>query len=228
MIPILHDVLDLLYPRICNGCGNTLVTGEDFICSVCMYELPKTLYWKDSENKVAKIFWGRVYIENAVSFLIFQKGGRVQKIMHHLKYDGKKELGQFVGQLFGNELISTPFENVDILVPVPIHHSRLKKRGYNQSEWIAKGIGEKLNKPLETSSLVRNVKKGSQVNKGRFDRWENVQKVFSVIKPEKLENKHVLLVDDVLTTGATIESCAQQILTVPNTKVSVATLAVAS
>jgi ComF family protein len=224
---VINSIIDFFYPRICPGCTTALLKGEISICTNCLYQLPRTHFWKDSENPVSQIFWGRVYVENAASFLYFQKGSKLQEIIHYLKYRKQDQIGIVLGQLFGLELARTAFVNAQVIVPVPIHKSRLRKRGYNQSEKIGIGLSNALGIPIENSALVRLQSNESQTHKARFNRWENVEHIFSITNPSAIAGKHVLLVDDVLTTGATLESCASEILKVPNTKVSIATLAYA-
>jgi len=189
--------------------------------------MPKTGFWNENENPVARIFWGRVYLQNVSSFLHFQKGGRLQNIIHNMKYKNIKEIGTFLGKLYGYELKNIPNSNVDLIIPVPLHKSKLRKRGYNQSEYIARGISEVLNLPVNTNSIERYIASDSQTRKSRFERWENVKNVFKIVEPQSFIGKHVLLVDDVITTGATLEACARAILEIPGTKVSIATLAFA-
>ncbi len=221
----LDDITNVFFPRSCAGCSRLLTDSELYICTECLFLLPRTNYWTEKENQVAKIFWGRVYLENAASYLLFNKGSRLQHIIHHLKYKNQKEIGEFLGRLFAQELIHTDFSKVDIIIPVPLHPKKLKKRGYNQSEHIANGIASIFKKKVVINSLIRSSLNKSQTLKSRFERWENVRDVFKVVDTELLLNKHVLLVDDVLTTGATIEACATAILEVEGTKVSVVTLA---
>ena len=225
---MIKSIIELFYPRICPGCNTVLVTAEKNICTSCNFHLPRTGHWEEKDNTIAKIFWGRVQIENAAAYLFFQKKGRLQKIIHEIKYKNQKELGIELGRMFGNELKKSHFSQTELIVPVPLHPSRLKKRGYNQSEIIAKGISEAMNIPIEPNAIGRISENKSQTTKSRYERWENVQSIFEVTKPELLSGKHVLLVDDVLTTGATIEACATAILKVPETKVSVASLAYSS
>ena len=222
---IITDFLDLLLPRICCGCNAVLTTSEEHLCTKCMINLPRTGYHKEIENPTAQTFWGRVNIHNASSFLHFNKKGMVQHIMHQIKYKDNLELAIFMGTHAGHELKNTPFEGVDVIIPVPLHKSRLSKRGYNQSERIAKGIAEILNIPLDTKSIIRARSSESQVTKKRYQRWENVEGIFEVVAPQLITNKHILLVDDILTTGATIEACAREILKTEGTKVSIFTLA---
>ena len=224
---MLSSIIDFFYPRICPGCKKSLVKGEGCICSNCLYGLPRTHFWHNSENVVAQIFWGRVYIENAASFLFFQKGGRLQEIIHSLKYNKQEQIGIELGKLFGKELLQTAFAETHVIIPVPLHISRQRKRGYNQSEKIGLGISEVTGIPMEADAMVRLYSNESQTHKSRFNRWENVQYLFKVANPSKLIGKHVLLVDDVLTTGATIEACASELLKIQDTRVSVVALAYA-
>jgi ComF family protein len=225
---LLVDFLHLIYPNNCFVCNESLVENESFICLSCLHKLPKTNYHLQQENPVEKLFWGKVEIENACSFLFFEKGSSVQKLLHQIKYKGEKELGEELGKHFGNTLLeSNKYSNIDLIVPVPLHKKRYNKRGYNQSEWIAKGLAEKLKCPIEINGIVRRVENETQTKKGVYERWENTQDIFSVTDSETFVGKHILIVDDVLTTGATIESCAECFSEIEGTKISIATLAVA-
>jgi len=200
---------------------------ESHLCDLCLFHLPRTNFEKDLNNPVAQLFWGRVNIELATSFFFYSKGSKYQHILHELKYKGKKEIGFEIGKIFGKEIMNSEFSDVDLIVPIPLHPSRERKRGYNQAEWIAMGLAEAMGKPLENKSILRITSSSTQTKKGRYDRWTNVEGIFRTRLPEKLVNKHILLVDDVVTTGATLEACATAILSIPETKVSIATLAVA-
>jgi len=224
---LIQDITDIFFPRICCGCENLLAHREKLICTECLYKLPRTGFWKEEDNNVAKMFWGRVPFKNASSFLYFQKGSQLQNIMHKFKYRNQKEIGYELGKLFGSHLLSTNYSSVDIIVPVPLHNSKFRKRGYNQSEWIVRGMSEILKIPYEISALERVKANDSQTRKTRYERWENVENIFNLVSPETFKNKHVMIIDDILTTGATIEACATAILNVPGVKLSVATLAVA-
>ena len=226
---IFTDFFHLFYPNICQVCHNDLADSEKVICSSCLYHIPRTKYWLDKDNPVAKIFWGRVFIENACSFFFFAKGSKYRKLLHYLKYQGRQEVGVALGKEFGFELKNvSEYSSIDFIVPVPLHAKRLKQRGYNQAESIAHGLEEALGKPVITDVLVRSEYTESQTRKSRAERIQNVSKAFVLNHPEKLEYKHVLLVDDVITTGATLEICASTILEAKNTKVSIATLAYAN
>lgn len=224
---LIEAVTGLFYPRICPACRNLLNINEKVLCLKCISEFPYTNFHLDSENEVAKLFWGRVMIENAASFYYFRKGSPYQRIIHEIKYKNQRNLGKDMGKWFGWELKNTSFSNADIIVPVPLHHSKLKYRGYNQSELIAIGLSEVINLPVEPKALIRTVNTDTQTRKSKYERWTNVEGIFKVIAPQKLRGKHILLVDDVVTTGATLEACASAILAVENTKVSVLTLACA-
>ncbi|MDP4207424.1 MAG: ComF family protein [Bacteroidota bacterium] len=224
---ILSNLLNLFYPRLCAACDDTLYRNEPFLCTGCHYNLPRTNFHKNDENDVAKIFWGRVPVQYATAFYHFQKGGLVQNLMHKLKYKGQKEIGSELGKIIGKELCQSNFNEVDVIVPVPLHKSKLRKRGYNQSECIAVGIAEAMNKPMDISTLYRAKANATQTRKHRFERWTNVESIFALKHPETIANKHILIVDDVVTTGATLEACANALLQAENVKVSIVTLAYA-
>jgi ComF family protein len=222
-----ESLAGLFYPRICPACKDLLNVHERVLCVRCINEFPYTNFHFDAENEVAKLFWGRIKIENATSFFYFKKGSRYQHIIHEIKYHNQKHLGKAMGKWFGYELQNTPFSYVDIIVPVPLHYSKMKKRGYNQSELIAHGLSEAMNIPVECKALKRTVNTDTQTRKSKYERWINVEGIFQVVSPDKLKGKHILLVDDVVTTGSTLEACASAILTLDNTRVSVLTLACA-
>jgi ComF family protein len=225
---ILEDFLSLFYPRLCKGCQTSLVRGESVICLGCQADLPKTGFEKLPDNPVAQLFWGRTEIHLATAYCSFDKGGIMQHFLHQLKYKGSKEVGEKLGLLFGLDLIQTlTYQEIELLIPVPLHPKREHKRGYNQSAEIVKGMSDAMGKPFSTVNLVRNHYSDTQTSKSRFERWENVKELFSVKKPEQLEGKHLLLIDDVVTTGSTLEACANVLLKIPGTKVSIATLAYA-
>jgi len=227
-ISCLDDLLSLFYPRLCAGCQTSLVRGENVICLDCLADLPKTGFERINDNPVAQLFWGRAEIKVATAFCSFDKGGIMQHLLHRLKYKGSAEIGEKLGTLFGNDLSQCAcFREIELLIPVPLHPKKERKRGYNQSAVIGKGMSAAMGRPLMQDNLLRNHYSDTQTNKGRFERWENVKELFSVRKPELLEGKHLLLIDDVVTTGSTLEACAQALLKVPGTRVSVATLAYA-
>jgi len=225
---MLEGFAGLFWPNVCACCATGLTRGEEYICSHCMYELPATNFHKEDDNPVAQIFWGRATVEHATSGYHFRKGNRIQKLVHQVKYRGQKEMGTVLGREMGKSLRDSNFNDVDLIAPVPLHPQKFRKRGYNQSEWIANGVAEIIVKPLDTKTLERRVFTDTQTHKKRYDRWENVNSGFVLTASERFAGKHILLIDDVITTGATLEACIHAVLSAPETKVSVATLAWAS
>jgi len=224
----ISDVLNLFFPNLCQVCGQPLNRQEEVLCLMCKAKLPLTGFEVHSDNLVSEVFWGRVNLSSATSFLFFNKGGNVQHLIHQLKYKNRKQVGVYLGRLFGLALKKSPlFENTDLIIPVPLHPKKEHLRGYNQSFCIASGMSLSMGKPVITQNLIRRFHTSSQTRKSRYDRWENVKNIFAVQYPEVFKNKHLLLVDDVLTTGATLEACASVLLDVENVKVSAATLAYA-
>lgn len=192
----------------------------------CLYHLPRTNFHLRDDNPVAKTFWGRVPLEKATAYYYFGKGSKFRKLIHQLKYNGQRHIGVFLGKHFATELQKTAFFNgIQKIIPVPLHPSKERKRGYNQSYYIAQGMSMASGIPLDARTLLRVTASETQTRKTRFERWKNVGEIFSVTSEEKFHNQHILIVDDVITTGATIEACAHKILAVPGTKVSVASLA---
>lgn len=190
-----------------------------------MSKLPYTNFHKKPGNPVEKIFWGRVRIEQASSFLYLEKDSVVQSIIYNLKYNGRKNIGLTMGQLFGNQLNISSFKNIDVIIPVPLHKTRKAKRGYNQSEIIALGIGETMQKPVLSNAVKRVVPNKTQTRKGKYDRWLNAEGIFQCIQNDEFFEKHILIVDDIITTGATTESLIQEIQKKAKAKISVAVLA---
>jgi len=225
---ILNSILYLFYPEICLGCGNSLVSSEKILCTHCEVNLPRTRFHSDPDNEVSRIFWGRVKIEAATSFLYFRKGGMVQNLMHQFKYRGEREIGRHLGRLFALELEEVAyFSSADMIIPVPLHHNKEKKRGYNQSFMIAEGMGEIMAIPVKNDYLVRKKFSETQTKKARYNRWENVKEIFTLNHADEVKNSKVILVDDVITTGATIEACASLLINEGNAGVSIAALAIA-
>ena len=222
---LLNDFLSLIYPDLCVTCDNDLMKQEHLICSKCLIELPRTHYHLVKDNPVEIVFWGRVPIEKATAYFLFQKGSKYQKLLHQLKYKGMRTIGVEMGKYFGSELIQNNyFGDVDFLVPVPLHPKKERKRGYNQSLAIAEGIGKIIGKETLSNVLYRAYYSETQTRKGRFERWENVNDLFKLNNAEKINGKHILLVDDIVTTGSTLEACAKALLAANNVKVSIATL----
>ncbi len=224
----LHDFLNLFFPNLCQACGNPLVKQENVICINCRFKLPATNFHYFEDNPISRIFWGRVNLTSATSFLFFNKGGIVQRLIHNFKYKGNKDIGYYFGELIAKDLVKSPlFSDINVVVPVPLHIKKVKTRGFNQSEVISVGISRALNITTNTTALIRSEFTETQTKKARYTRWENVRGKFCLNEPNKLEGMHILLVDDVLTTGATLEACAEVLLEIQNVKVSLVTLAYA-
>ena len=222
------DFYRLFFPKLCGACEVPLTKGEQHVCVHCRLDLPFTNFESIKENPVDKLFHGRVQLEFATSLLFFSKGDKVQQIMHNIKYNERKELAVFIGEIFGERVQNNLYMNsVTTIIPVPLHPQKQHLRGYNQSELFAQGMNTVLNKELSTNTIFRNTNTQTQTKKDRMERWQNVEHVFDVKNPDALSNKHILLVDDVLTTGATLEACARTLMEKCNCKVSIATIAVA-
>jgi ComF family protein len=222
------DFVSLLFPELCAACGDSLVANEHLICTSCRITLPYTNFHFLPDNIVAQQFWGKIKLEGAFALFYFAKGGKVQNLMHRFKYKGQKEIGNLLGEIAGAQLIKNDiYKNVDLIVPVPLHKKRLSQRGYNQSTCFAEGLAKQLNAAVIEHNLIRPAATETQTRKSRFDRYQNMKEVFSILNPEALKNKHVLLVDDVITTGSTLEACGTQLLRVEGLKLSIATIAYA-
>ncbi len=225
---MLQGIVNLFYPRLCVLCNGNLLIAEKHICTACQLDLPLTNFHLEKENPLEKIFWGRTQLNRAFAFVYFKKGGSVQRMLHQLKYKGNTELAEYLGLLYGNHLKETiAKEKIEAVMAIPLHKSKLRKRGYNQSELFANGLAEAMKIENLSNSIIRNKATETQTKKSRFDRWQNVESIFSVTQLELLKNKHILLVDDVITTGSTIEACANELLQIEGCKVSVASMAAA-
>ena len=225
---VVHDFIDLFYPSVCAGCHTKLNKEESDICLVCKSTLPKTGFHKIDENPVKKLFWGRIPLHHATSYMYFTKHSKVQNMLHSIKYNGHKELAQVIGSMFGRELKDSEYyRDVDVIIPVPLHPKKQKKRGFNQSEYFGKGLSEAMGVPLSVNNLVRQSNSSTQTKKNRFQRWENVSEIFAINDKDAFHNKHLLLVDDVITTGATLEACYQALAKAGNIRLSMASIAVA-
>lgn len=223
-----QDILHLFYPNLCLACAKEPPLGDMPICLKCQVQLPKTHYHLHQENPFTERFWGRLPLFSGAALYHFSKGGHTQRLVHRLKYNNKRQVGLKLGELYGHHLKESPFfKCVSVVVPVPLHPRKLHQRGYNQSDLLAIGLSKGLGCPALLQALRRNVYTTTQTQKSRMDRFENVADAFSVAMPDALRGKHVLLVDDVMTTGATLEACGLQILAVPDTTLSMVTLAIA-
>jgi len=221
-----NDIWRLFFPQCCLLCGKILVVGEEHVCLHCLSGLPRTRMHLQRENEVEKSLWGKFPVERATAFFHYAKGGDVQKLLFDLKYYGNARLGQFLGRCMTREIHPSGFfDDVDGIVPVPLHRQKQRTRGYNQSRMLAEGISSVTGIPLWDGLLVRTKFSETQTQKGSYERWLNVKDVFECTSPEELEGKHILLVDDVLTTGATLVACADAMQNVKGLRVSVLTLA---
>ncbi len=222
----LGNFINLLFPRLCQACNGSLLGSEHLLCTNCLFNLPYTGFHLQPDNAVARQFWGKVDLQGVYALLYFEKGGKVQHLMHQLKYKNMPAIGNRLGTIAGEQLLQTQtFSNIDAIIPVPLHKSRMRERGYNQSTHFAEGLAQQLNAPVVEHQLVRGVKTSTQTRKNRFERFANMQQVFMVTNPEALQEKHVLLVDDIVTTGSTLEACAQELLKIPGLKLSIAAIA---
>ncbi|TDO19082.1 ComF family protein [Pedobacter duraquae] len=219
------NLLSLLFPRLCSACSTPLIKTERHICLHCLQNLPYTDYHIYQDNRVARQFWGRVPIYSAMAMLHFKKGGSVQQLVHHLKYKGQTGLGIQLGELIGARLIqNVAFSIPDLIIPVPLHPAKQRKRSYNQCTYIADGIASVLKIPVYHDIQIKHKNTGSQTRKGRFERSQNLKDAFSIKNLQLLSNAHVLLVDDVITTGATLEACALLLLEESAKSISIAAI----
>jgi ComF family protein len=226
LIQYFEDFWFLLYPHTCDACGTALHKHEGPICFKCLYELPRTDYCVDLENPVVHLFIGRLRIEKATALFTFHKGSRFRKLLHALKYKNKPEIGILLGKELGAEMLkSKNFGDIDYIIPVPLHPNRQRQRGYNQSEMIGEGISKVTKTPMMIENLVRAKETVTQTKMTKEERWKNVSGKFVITDLESLKNKHVLLIDDVITTGSTIEACGEVLLTVEGLRLSIAVLA---
>lgn len=224
---LVNSIYDLLFPQLCIVCGNILVKGEKCLCSHCIIELPQTRNCMYDDNYTSQIFWGRVPFIRAASLFYYHKTSPFKHCLYKLKYENRPDVGQYLGVLLGNELETKGFlADIDYLIPVPLHKHRQHERGYNQSLEICKGIQKTSNTPIDTLGIKRTKYTETQTHRSKQERHENMINAFSLDKTDHLQNKHVLLIDDVITTGASIEACCTLLLQIPNIRISIASLAV--
>lgn len=225
---MIQDFFSIIYPDLCIGCDEVLIKGENTICTTCRINLPETNYHLSTENPVAQRFYGKILLKNAFSYLHFVKGGIVQNMLHHLKYKNNQEIGYLLGLMYGNELFKNGFsDEFEIILPVPLHKNKLKKRGYNQCDSIAQGLSDGLKIKWSNTTVQRVSANTSQTKKNRIERWENVESIFKITQLENIQNKNVLLIDDVVTTGSTLESCGHTIINANCKSLSICTIACA-
>ena len=223
----MNDLNSVLFPRLCFGCNVRLYRGEQFLCAFCRNQVPLTEYSFNEENAVDRIFYGRTDIKNAGSFMFFEDKGIVKNLIHQLKYRGQEQIGRFLGDWYGSKLSEKgELKDVDYVVPVPLHKKKLRKRGYNQVGLFALTLSKYLNTSYLPDNLIKTANTKTQTRKRRIYRWQNSRDLYELRDTSIMSNKHVLLVDDVITTGATIEACAAAIRKSPGVIISVASMAV--
>jgi len=226
---LINDFMSLIYPQQCEACANNLFAHEQFICTHCKLNLPKSNYHTYPDSELSRTFSGRIPLINASCYYLYEKSGKIQKLLRAIKYEEQKELGEHLGILYGKDLAKqTSYADISVILPIPLHKNKLKLRGFNQSEWFAKGLSKSMEKEMDLQSLERIVDTATQTKKRKFQRWENVEGIFKVKDQAALVNKHILLVDDVITTGATIEASWSALRHVPGISVSVASIAFAA
>lgn len=222
---LFYEFSHLFFPDVCPVCEKKMLQNEDGLCLQCIYKLPRTHNFKEQENAVEKLLAGRFPFERIASFCVFSKGGMLQPIIHEVKYNDNQRLGILLGKLFGKDLANSDFITpIDIIVPVPLHPKKYRKRRYNQSELIARGLSEATHIPISTNNLIRVINNPTQTKKSKNQRWDNVKGIFEVKNPMNFQHKHILLVDDVITTGSTLEACADALLRCNDIKISIATV----
>lgn len=223
------SVRTLLFPDYCTACETPLQSGEKFLCTSCRHQVPETNFHLYNDAAMKKVFYGRLNLQLATSLFYFEKKGPVQKLMHGLKYKGKEHIGQVLGEWLGTSLAILPqYQTIDVVIPVPLHPKKMKKRGYNQVSAFAKALSTHLNAQYDDAVLVKSKNTQTQVFKGRFTRSDEVLNAFSITDTQRFAGKHILLVDDIITTGATIEACGIELLKIPNITLSITTMAIAS
>ena len=220
------DFVSIFFPRECGCCGCVLKYQEKFICIACDFHLPYTNFHEYSDNDTARQLWGKAPVEEACSFLLLQKDSRVEHLIYQIKYNKQPFMAEYFGYQYGLKLLKVKaYREIDFIVPVPLHKSKLRQRGYNQSTYFGRGLSRAMEIPLREDILIRKKATISQTGKGRLDRYENVNDIFDCQPAVLMANVHILLVDDVLTTGATIVSAALTLLASFNCRVSIVTLA---
>ena len=220
-------MLNLLFPAVCNGCSEQLQSFENVLCTECRQNIPLSCFHRSGDESMKNIFYGRIPVQAATSLFRFQKKGITQQLLHNLKYRGQKQISDFLGKWLGSELSEiAEYKKIDLVIPVPLQKNKLRRRGYNQVSGFGREIAAALGVPFREDVLIKASKTHSQVFKTRLSRYGS-EKIFQITSTEALENRHILLVDDIVTTGATLENCANQILAAKDCRLSLATMAVA-
>ena len=225
---IKDSFLHFIFPKICSGCGSDLVSEETVLCMHCMADLPETNFEKHPGNPVEKLFRGRLQLINASAQYYFTKESLMQRLMHLFKYKSNKELGIQLGRMMGDSLKQSGRFQVDALIPLPLFPAKEKRRGYNQAALLCEGISESIAVPVLYDVVTRPQHTESQTKKGRIERWKNIEGKFELTNPASIFNKHLLLIDDVITTGATLEACGTELLKVEDVRLSIASLCIAT
>lgn len=223
-----NAILNLFFPKVCYACSHLLTDNESHICTNCRHNLPVTNYHFENDDTVEKVFYGRVKIEQATVLLKYEKKGIVQQLLHNLKYRGHETISEILGEWLGSDLKTVEtYNNIDVVIPVPLHKNKLRKRGYNQVTKFGVEIAKALNADYNDTVLIKTTATKTQVFKKRIARWNNTNEIFTITNTNLIEGKHILLVDDIITTGATIEACVNMLNKAKNIKISVATMAIA-
>jgi ComF family protein len=225
---IKDSLLHLLFPHVCTGCGNDILSEESELCMRCMSAMPETNFEIHPNNPVEKLFWGRLPLSGATAQFYFTKESLMQHLMHQFKYKRNKELGLQLGRIIGEQIKRSGRFNAEALIPLPLFPGKEKRRGYNQATILCKGMAEMMKIPVLENVIIRPQHTETQTKKGRIERWKNMEGKFILSNPDLIQNKHVLLVDDVVTTGATLEACGNELLKADGVRLSAATLCVAS
>lgn len=218
----------MLFPHVCAGCGSDILHEATVLCMRCINAMPETNFEWHAANPVEKIFWGRLSLVNATAQFYFTKESLMQHLMHQFKYKSNRELGLQLGRIMGDQLQRSNRFNADALIPLPLFPAKEKKRGYNQAALLCQGMAEQMNIPVLDNVVIRPQHTETQTKKGRIDRWKNMEGKFILNNAVALQNKQVLLVDDVITTGATLEACGNELLKAENVKLGIAALCIAS
>jgi len=222
----IDDVLHLFFPHVCIGCNTDVLNANDTLCAQCLSKLPVTGFIAVEDNLVEKIFYGRLPVAHAGSAFYFNKDSVIQRTIIQLKYGNNQATGNFLGRLLGRQIAAAKrFDDVDMIIPLPLNDKKLFRRGYNQASVIANGIASVWNRPVTENAVERILFTETQTHKDRIARWKTMEGVFTVTQPALIKNKHILLVDDIVTTGATLEACGEAVLKVPGVKLSIATIA---
>jgi ComF family protein len=225
---IRDSVLHLLFPNVCAGCGNDIISGNTVLCLRCIDAMPETNFERYPGNPIEKKFWGRLPLNSAAAQYYFTRESLMQHLMHQFKYRGDKDLGLQLGRMIGDSLKRSGRFNIDALIPLPLFISKEKKRGFNQATVLCEGMAEFIHAPVLKEVVARAQYTDTQTRKGRIERWQNMEGKFVLVNPDVISDKHILLVDDVVTTGATLEACGAELLKAKNVKLSISTLCYAA